>query len=86
MNCYIIYIGRWTKEEHNLFVKALELHGKSWKLIQKTVKTRSIVQIRTHSQKYFLKIDKTKQSVEEQRRKEHKKVILLLLICISLLI
>lgn len=52
--------GRWTKVEHEAFVKGLELYGKEWKKIATLVPTRSIVQIRTHAQKFFLKIAKTK--------------------------
>eukprot|EP01036_Dinobryon_divergens_P055361 gene55361-73938_t len=47
--------GRWTKEEHTLFLEGLALHGKSWKKISHLLKTRSAIQVRTHAQKYFLK-------------------------------
>jgi len=47
--------GRWTPKEHHLFVEGLRLHGKLWKNIADMITTRSIVQIRTHAQKYFLK-------------------------------
>jgi SHAQKYF class myb-like DNA-binding protein len=33
--------GRWTKEEHQLFVQAMNLYGKDWKKVEKHVKTRS---------------------------------------------
>ena len=49
--------GRWTREEHNLFLKGLEMHGKGWKKIASLIKTRTVVQIRTHAQKYFLKLN-----------------------------
>lgn len=56
--------GHWTPEEHLAFVKGyirthkigLQLHGKNWKDIRKLVPTRSSSQIRTHAQKFFLKI------------------------------
>jgi len=54
--------GRWTREEHLAFVRGLELHGKGWKKIAALIKTRTVVQIRTHAQKYFLKLSKTRQS------------------------
>lgn len=38
--------GRWTSEEHLLFLKGLELHGKGWKLIATLIQTRTVVQIR----------------------------------------
>jgi SHAQKYF class myb-like DNA-binding protein len=50
--------GRWTTEEHLQFLKGLELYGKSWKKISSVVKTRTVVQIRTHAQKYLIKQDK----------------------------
>eukprot|EP01036_Dinobryon_divergens_P022910 gene22910-31214_t len=56
--------GRWTKEEHLTFIKGLELYGKGWKKIANLVKTRTVVQIRTHAQKYFLKLAKSRQSGE----------------------
>lgn len=57
--------GRWTAEEHNLFLQGLELHGKGWKKIAGLIKSRTVVQIRTHAQKYFQKLAKAKQNGEE---------------------
>jgi len=48
--------GRWTPEEHDLFMKGLELHGREWKKIASMIKSRTVVQIRTHAQKYFQKL------------------------------
>mmetsp|Transcript_14075 Transcript_14075/g.52821 ORF Transcript_14075/g.52821 Transcript_14075/m.52821 type:complete len:401 (-) Transcript_14075:2417-3619(-) len=53
--------GRWSYEEHRLFLKGLEMHGKGWKKIAELIKTRTVVQIRTHAQKYFQKLAKAKQ-------------------------
>ena len=53
-------IGRWSNEEKNRFIIGLKYFGKNNKLIQKIVKTRSLVQIRSHSQKFFKKIYKKK--------------------------
>jgi len=50
--------GRWTGEEHSRFLQGLQEHGKVWKSIATVVKTRSIVQVRTHAQKYFMKINR----------------------------
>lgn len=50
--------GRWTREEHDIFLKGLELHGKEWKKIADLIKSRTVVQIRTHAQKYFQKVAK----------------------------
>lgn len=53
--------GRWTTEEHTLFLQGLQQYNKQWKQIAELVKTRTVVQIRTHAQKYFQKIDKMKE-------------------------
>lgn len=57
--------GRWTAEEHRLFLQGLELHGKGWKKIASLIKSRTVVQIRTHAQKYFQKLAKARQNGEE---------------------
>ena len=44
--------GRWSQEEHNLFLEDLRIHGKNWDKIQKHVKTRCVQNIRSHSQKF----------------------------------
>ena len=45
--------GRWTDEEHQLFLQGLEQYGKIWKMIATLVKSRTIVQVRSHGQKHF---------------------------------
>jgi SHAQKYF class myb-like DNA-binding protein len=50
--------GRWTREEHAAFVEGLRLYGKEWKKVAKLIPTRTVVQIRTHAQKYFQKVSK----------------------------
>lgn len=57
--------GRWTAEEHRLFLQGLDQHGKGWKKIASLIKTRTVVQIRTHAQKYFQKLAKARQNGEE---------------------
>ena len=47
---------RWTPEEHRLFLEGIMLYGKDWKKMQPLIKSRSLVQIRTHAQKVFKKI------------------------------
>lgn len=61
-SCSLLVAGRWTSEEHRLFLEGLRLHGKGWKKIAAVIKTRTVVQIRTHAQKYFQKLAKAKQS------------------------
>lgn len=54
--------GKWTQEEHALFVQGLRLFGKKWTRISDLVKTRANDAIRSHAQKFFKKIDKQYQN------------------------
>jgi len=51
--------GRWTPEEHRMFEEGLRKYGKQWKKIAATIPSRTVVQIRTHAQKYFLRLAKS---------------------------
>lgn len=50
--------GRWTSTEKLIFEEAYKQHGKEWKHIASLIKTRTVIQIRTHAQKYFQKLAK----------------------------
>jgi SHAQKYF class myb-like DNA-binding protein len=50
MNQSGINTGRWTRQEHEIFQEALKKYGKEWKNIANMVKTRTIIQVRTHAQ------------------------------------
>jgi SHAQKYF class myb-like DNA-binding protein len=52
--------GRWTSEEHDFFLEGLRNYGKEWKKIAELIQTRTVVQIRTHAQKYFQKVAKAR--------------------------
>jgi SHAQKYF class myb-like DNA-binding protein len=61
--------GRWTKEEHTAFLDGLKLHGREWKKIASMIPTRTVVQIRTHAQKFFQKQAKTEgRSIDHEMR------------------
>ena len=56
-------IGRWTNDEHERFLQALKLYPKAlkrnpkqWKKIAEFVKSRTVLQVRTHAQKFFKKL------------------------------
>jgi len=57
------HTGRWTHEEHEAFLIGYKMHGKEWKKVAAKVKTRTVVQTRTHAQKYFQK--KAKEDKED---------------------
>ena len=46
----------WSPEEHQSFLRAYEAHGKNWRRVAEAVGTRTITQVRSHAQKYFLKL------------------------------
>jgi SHAQKYF class myb-like DNA-binding protein len=52
-------IGRWSEHEHLVFLDGLRLYGKQWKTIAGMIGTRTVVQVRTHAQKYFQKVDRS---------------------------
>lgn len=52
------HAGRWTAEEHKLFLEGLKMHGREWKKVAEKITTRTSAQIRSHAQKYFSKLAK----------------------------
>ena len=50
--------GRWTDEEHQLFMEGLKLFNKDWRAIERYIGTRTCSQIRSHAQKFFMRLEK----------------------------
>ena len=48
--------GLWDKSEHKKFIEALYLYNCNWKKIQKHLNYRTYKQIRSHGQKFYLKL------------------------------
>jgi SHAQKYF class myb-like DNA-binding protein len=59
--------GRWTADEHERFLEGINQFGREWDKVQAVVKTRSLAQIRSHAQKYFLKISKNEEMEKFQQ-------------------
>ncbi|CAM8930578.1 unnamed protein product [Rhodiola kirilowii] len=48
----------WTEPEHDKFLEALQLFDRDWKKIEAFIGSKTAIQIRSHAQKYFLKVQK----------------------------
>ena len=52
--------GRWKFKEHIQFLEGLDKYGVNWKKIRSLIKTRTPGQIRSHAQKFFMKLKQVK--------------------------
>ena len=52
--------GRWTLKEHLQFLEGLEKYGIKWKKVNTLIKTRTTTLIRSHAQKFFLRLKRVK--------------------------
>lgn len=57
---------RWTEEEHDKFLKALKLYGRQWRKIEKYIASKTAVQIRSHAQKFFWKLEREASTGDEK--------------------
>jgi MYB-related transcription factor LHY len=56
---------RWTDEEHTLFINSLQKNGRQWSKIADALGTKTAVQIRSHAQKFFSRVEKGKHQASE---------------------
>ena len=52
--------GRWSEDEHRRFLEATALYGSKWEKVKEHVQTRSARQIRSHAQKFIIRLSKKK--------------------------
>ncbi|KAK4770004.1 hypothetical protein SAY87_030536 [Trapa incisa] len=46
----------WTEAEHSKFEEAVSLYKRNWKRIQEYIGSKTVIQIRSHAQKHFIKM------------------------------
>jgi SHAQKYF class myb-like DNA-binding protein len=51
--------GRWNKDEQYRFAEAVFLYGNEWKKIQSHISSRNLTQVRSHAQKFLMKLKET---------------------------
>lgn len=56
---------RWSEAEHERFLEAIQLYGRSWRQIQEHIGTKTAVQIRSHAQKFFSKLAREADSASD---------------------
>ena len=49
-------VGRWTKDEKEKFLQGISIYDTNWKKFTNLIKTRTLIQIRSHAQKFLLKL------------------------------
>ena len=49
-------IGRWTKDVKDKFLEGIALYDTNWKKFTTLIKTRTLIQIRSHAQKFLIKL------------------------------
>ena len=57
--------GRWTKEERKKFAYGLYKFGTNWRKIRQCIPTRDNIQLRSHAQKYLIKLKSSPYLIEK---------------------
>jgi len=58
--------GRWNKDEQFRFAEAVLQYGNNWKEIQSHVFSRNMTQVRSHAQKFLMKLKETNFMVDKK--------------------
>ena len=67
--------GKWTSEEHRLFVESFKKYGKNWKKLGTIITTRTVLQIRTHTQKYLQKLERASRNPNKVLSRDQKELL-----------
>jgi len=55
--------GRWSEEEHEKFLEGIALYGINWKKVKTLIRTRTLIQVRSHAQKFYQKMKVCKDEI-----------------------
>ena len=55
-NNFISNEGRWSEEEHEIFLEGIVIYDIKWKKVKALIETRTIMQVRSNAQNFFYKM------------------------------
>ena len=55
--------GRWSEEEQEKFLEGIVLYSINWKKVKTLIETRTLMQVRSHAQKFFYKMKLCKDEI-----------------------
>ena len=58
--------GRWNKKEKKIFLEGFLKFRNNWKKLNEVVRTRSIIQLRSHAQKFMMRIQKLIENIDNE--------------------
>ncbi|ESQ34970.1 hypothetical protein EUTSA_v10008035mg [Eutrema salsugineum] len=56
---------KWSEAEHERFLEAIKLCGRAWRQIEEHIGTKTAVQIRSHAQKFFSKVTRVADNMND---------------------
>lgn len=60
--------GRWTLQEHKIFLNGVAKYGRTWTKVAEMVGTRSAGQVRSHAQKFDLRLAKELRMLDQRNQ------------------